>query len=199
MKKLVNPGRGSRAGVSRVLAVAACVSLRTPSASAQTLEQQCLRQLLTVRRVYVDQLGGGETAGQMRDMIIGSLLNSRLFLITENQDRADAVLRGSAEDMVFTDIHQSSDGITARAGVTSSSSRSIPGANFTVGQQESQRSAERRHEALASVRLVNKEGDVIWATTQESLGAKFRGSSADVAEKITRQLGEDFEKARKLQ
>ena len=49
------------------------------------------------------------------------------------------------------------------------------------------------------MRLVNKEGDVIWSTTQESLGAKFRGASADVAEKITAQLKDDFEKAKKLQ
>ena len=46
---------------------------------------------------------------------------------------------------------------------------------------------------MAAVRLVNKDGDVIWFTTQESLGAKFRGASADVAEKITAKLKEDFE------
>jgi hypothetical protein len=186
MKKLAGPAR-----VSLAILLAAVLP-------ADTLEEQCLRQLLAVRRVYVDRLGGGETAGQMRDMIIASLQNSRLFLITEKEERADAVMRGSAEDMVFTDIHQFNDGITARAGVTSSSSRSIPGANLSVGQHESQRTSERRHEAAAAVRLVNREGDVIWATTQESLGAKFRGSSADVADKITRQLGEDFERARKL-
>ena len=54
---------------------------------------------------------------------------------------------------------------------------------------------ERRHEAIAAVRLVNKDGDVIWATTQESLGAKFRGASADVADKITRALLADIERA----
>ena len=48
------------------------------------------------------------------------------------------------------------------------------------------------------MRLVGKDGDVIWATTQESQGAKFRGASADVAEKITAKLKEDFEKARNL-
>jgi hypothetical protein len=48
------------------------------------------------------------------------------------------------------------------------------------------------------VRLVNKDGDVIWATTQESLGAKFRGASTDVADKITAKLKEDFARARKL-
>ena len=57
---------------------------------------------------------------------------------------------------------------------------------------------ERKHEAVASVRLVNKDGDVIWSTTQESLGAKFKGSSADVADRITRQLVADYERARKL-
>jgi hypothetical protein len=46
---------------------------------------------------------------------------------------------------------------------------------------------------VAAVRLVNKDGDVIWFTTQESLGAKFRGARSDVAEKITAKLKEDFE------
>jgi hypothetical protein len=67
-----------------------------------------------------------------------------------------------------------------------------------VGEQESVRIAERKHEAVASVRLVNKDGDVIWSTTQESLGGKFRGASADVAGKVTRQLAEDFARAKKL-
>jgi hypothetical protein len=38
---------------------------------------------------------------------------------------------------------------------------------------------------------VSKDGDVIWATTQESQGAKFRGASADVADKVVRQLMAD--------
>jgi hypothetical protein len=65
-----------------------------------------------------------------------------------------------------------------------------------VGEQESTRIAERKHEATASVRLVSKDGDVLWSTTQESLGAKFRGASADVADKVTRQLLKDYDAAR---
>jgi hypothetical protein len=42
-----------------------------------------------------------------------------------------------------------------------------------AGESESSRSVERRHEANAAVRLVNKDGDVIWSTTQESMGASF--------------------------
>jgi hypothetical protein len=59
-------------------------------------------------------------------------------------------------------------------------------------------STERRHEASASVRLVNKDGDVIWSTTEESMGGKFRGASAEVAEKITGHLTDDYTRARKI-
>jgi hypothetical protein len=45
---------------------------------------------------------------------------------------------------------------------------------------------------------VNKDGDVIWSTTQESRGGKFLGSSADVADKVMKRLTEDYERARKL-
>jgi len=65
-----------------------------------------------------------------------------------------------------------------------------------VGENESTNIKERKHEALATVRLVNKDGDVIWSTTQESTGAKFRGASADVADKITKQLVADYERRR---
>jgi hypothetical protein len=161
-----------------------------------------LRQLLTLRRVYVDRLTGGETAAQMRDILISSIAGAQLFIMTDNPDRADATLRGAAEDLVFTDVHSSNDSINAHANIgtprTTAAQRSAT-AGLSVGENESERSAERRHEAIAAVRLVNKDGDVIWSTTQESQGAKFHGASADVADKITAKLKEDFEKARKLQ
>ncbi len=166
----------------------------------EAIEQNSLRQLLTVRRIYVDHLTGGETAAQMRDILISSLAAAKLFVLTENPDRADAVMRGAAEDLVFTEVHSSSDGINARAnfstGRSSSTSRG-QSAGIGVGENESEHSSERRHEALAAVRLLNKDGDVIWSTTEESLGAKFHGASADVADKITAKLKEDFEKARR--
>lgn len=167
-------------------------------------ERETLPQLLEIRRVFVERLSGGETAVQMRDMIISSLQRARLFVVTENPERADAVLKGSAEDLVFTDSYQSSDRIDARATVNnplSSSSSSSSRRNYAsvgVGDSESANIHQRKHEAVAAVRLVNKDGDVIWSTTQESLGAKFKGSSADVADKITKQLQADYERARKM-
>lgn len=189
--------------------VALLLLLAMPLAAAEPegdeFDRQTLAQLMKVRRIYIDRLSGGETAEQLRDLIIASLQKARIFIITENKDRADAVLRGSGEDIIFTDTFQSSDSLNMHgsAGVGSSSSRSTSarrGANLSVsaGENESTRIAERKHEAVAAVRLVSKEGDVIWSTSQESLGAKFRGASADVADKITRQLVEDYSRARRL-
>jgi len=176
------------------------------AADSAVIERDGLRQLLTVQRVYVDRLTGGETAAQMRDILISALDSAKLFVMTENQDRADFILRGAAEDLVFTDEHSSSDGIDMRASVGTGTGRtantrtsSSRGVGVGFGDNESDRSTERRHEAIAAVRLVNKDGDVVWSTTQESLGAKFRGASADVADKITARLKDDFEKAKKLQ
>jgi hypothetical protein len=169
---------------------------------AQSIEETELRQLLTLKRVYVDHLTGGETAAQMRDIIIGSLQESKLFILTENPDKADAVLHGAAEDLVYTETHSSSDGITARLNLGTSRGasgyRADQNGGLGIGENESDHSAQRRHEAMATVRLTNKDGDVIWSTTQESLGAKYHGASADVADKIASKLKDDFEKAHKI-
>ncbi len=163
-----------------------------------------LVRLLEIRRVFVDRLGGGEAAAQVRDMIISSLQASKLFVITENESRADAFLRGSAEDLIFTDTFASSDNVNARVYAGAGSDPDRTAANrrsrslgITVGEDESTRIAERKHEASASVRIVARDGDVIWSTTQESSGGKFRGAGADVADKITRQLVKDYEEAKR--
>ena len=109
--------------------------------------------------------------------------------------------------MIYTDVFESSDSVDIRGGASagSRSNRTTYSAggtnghsiNLGAGEHESENIKERKHEALATVRLVNKDGDVIWSTTQESNGAKFRGASADVAEKIARQLSADYERLRK--
>ena len=175
----------------------------TPVQQDSTIEENSLRQLLGVRRIYVDRLTGGETAAQMRDLLVSSLENAKLFVLTDNQERADAILRGGAEDLVFTDVHSSSEGINVRANVgtgrnaRTTNSQSAYG-GIGIGENESSRTQERKHEAVAAVRLVNKDGDVIWSTTQESQGGRFRRASTDVADRITKKLVEDYERAKKL-
>src|SRR5450755_2908188 len=111
-----------------VFALASGVTDPPPAATA--IEETGLRQLLTIRRIYVDHLTGGETAAQMRDILISSMAGSQLFILTENADRADATLRGAAEDLVFTDVHSSSDSINAHANLgTGRATASSRGAN----------------------------------------------------------------------
>ena len=165
------------------------------------VEPSEIDQLLCVKRIYVDKFDGDPTALQMRDMIISALQQTHLFIVTENESRADAFLRGSSEDLVFNEQHSSSEGVNAHVQASDGSS-AYKGGSFnksiggSLGENESNHSIERKHEATAAIRLVNKDGDVIWSTTQESQGGKFKGSMADVAEKITRKLADDVAKAR---
>lgn len=161
-----------------------------------------LERIVSVKKVYVEKFGGGDGSDQIRDMVIATLQRTNLFVLTENPERADTVLRGSAEDLVYTENYQSTEGITARLSPSGSGSSALSRsssrltAGVSIGDNETIHQQERKHEASASVRLVNRDGDVIWSTIQESQGAKFRSAAADVAERIGRQLAADFARIR---
>src|SRR5437588_9767137 len=121
--------------------------------SPAAIEETSLRQLRTVRRVFVDRITGGETAAQMREILISSLEATNLFVLTENQERADAFLRGGSEDPGFTEVHSSSHSLNAHANLslrsrsyTKNSSGQTTGRS--LGEGESQPSAQRRPEAI---------------------------------------------------
>src|SRR5271170_4535350 len=171
----------------------------------QTPEEEAAEHLGKVRRIYIAVLTGGDAALQIRDLLMTSLHNSKQFIITEDEDKADVTLKGAGDDDVFTDTFQSSDGINAHSQIGEASSASTRNyasnsqnhsGGLSIGENESRRTEERKHEAIATVRLVNKDGDVIWSATAESLGAKFMGASADVADKIAKRLVTDFKAAK---
>ncbi len=162
--------------------------------------------LAAVKRIYVDQLGGGKTSDQFRDMLIAAIQNSGLFALTENPERADATLKGSGDDLIFNETHNTSDslGVHASSGGGSSSrdlnSGTSSSSSLGLGVTDSETShvQERRHEATGSVRLVDRVGDILWSATQESNGGKYRGAMADVADKLVRQLTEQTRHMREL-
>lgn len=179
----------------------ACLILA--SADSPTPEDLSANELAKVRRIYIDILTGGDTALQIRDLLMTSLQNSKLFIITENEEKADAVLRGGGGDQVFTDSFRSSEGLnvhTQMGGGVNGNSRTTQSRymGLSVGENESRHTEERKHEAMVTVRLVNKDGDVIWSATAESLGGKFLGASADVADKIAKRLVNDYKEAKKM-
>lgn len=179
--------------------MAVCLVCIVEALTASPIESKDVAGALSrIQRVYVQKLGGGDTSEQMRDILIAALQNSGLFSITENEERADATIRGSSDDTTYFDEHHSSDTLGAhmQAGTGSGKNAHRYGGSGLT-ENESTSSKEQRHEATASVRLVGANGDVVWSTTQESSGAKFRGAMADVADKIVQRLTEDMQKARK--
>jgi hypothetical protein len=170
-------------------------------AGAQTPATATLAQ---VKRIYVAPLTGGAPADALRELIISGLDGTGLFVLTDNQDRADAILKGAADDRTFEDSFDSSEGVNTREnggkyGSGSTSYSKSGGGYLGLGGAltESHKIRERKHEAFATVRLCARDGDVIWSTTQESQGAKFRGASADVAAKIAHQIALDVDRQRR--
>lgn len=174
-------------------------ALRAQKSGAESTPQ--VTSLLEIKRIYIAPLIGGVGAASLRELIMASLDASKLFVMTDNPDRADAILKGAADDQAFTDTFDIDEGLAARQslGVGSGKTRTTTGgsAGLSIGDHESRHTKERKHEAYASVRLCNLDGDVLWSTTQESLGGKFRGASADVAAKVAHQLTIDMDRARR--
>ncbi len=188
--------------MSRAGLLLAAALLASAGEAQQTGANSAVTNLTEIKRIYVSELIGAN-ADELRELIIASLDSTKLFVLTDNIDRADAILKGAADDKAFTDTLDIQEGISARENLgkssASSSSYSKGGSygGISISDNQSHHSKERKHEAYASVRLCNKDGDVLWSTTQESPGAKFRGASADVAAKIARQLALDMQRERR--
>ncbi len=159
------------------------------------------QQLLRVKRIYVDSFGDDPQSKQIQAMVVASLGESKRFIVTENKARADAVLKGSGEEKTSQELHSYSE--STAAGGFGGASHSTPGyhsgaiAGRAAAISDSGTSTETVDRVSIAVRLVNSDGDVIWSTKQDSHGAKYKGATADVADKIVKQLTWAAERAEK--
>jgi hypothetical protein len=134
--------------------------------------------LIKVKRIYVESFGDDAISKEVQLMVVSSLAESKRFKVTENRERADATLKGVALEKSSQELHSYGESTAVRGSAIGDSSAHT----------------ETLRETTVSIRLVNPEGDVIWTNTQESKGAKYKGASADVAEKCVKQLLRDVEK-----
>ena len=170
--------------------------------SAPSADAELAGKVLKVRRIYVESFGDDKNSQILQAMVINSLAASKRFIITENKEKADAVLKGTAIEKTSQEVHAigESTAVAGAAGAVSGSanrsSASISGASVAhaAGIEDSQLTTETIDRAAVAVRLIAADGDLIWATTQESKGAKFKGASADVADKVVKQLLHDIER-----
>jgi curli biogenesis system outer membrane secretion channel CsgG len=166
--------------------------------------------LLKVKRIYVESFGDDAISKEMQSMIVSSLVETKRFKVTENRERADAILKGVALEKTSQELHAYGES-TAVGGASGGSHGEINGSVVNgngsmsgsssggfaarhAATSDSSVNTETINEARVAIRLVNPDGDVIWTSTQESKGAKYKGASADVAEKCVKQLLHDVEK-----
>jgi hypothetical protein len=184
-------------GIVLLLAAAVAVAAEEPL----SLADQQLQKLSGVRRLYMEELVG-EGAHAIRDLLAAAIHSRGLFVLVEDAASADAYVRGSAENLIYTDYQRYRSGINVRGSASSSQRESgesnFGSASFGVGDNEDTDRRERKHEALAAVRIVLNNGEVVWAAARESTGAKFRGAAADVAHGVADELEAAVTKARQL-
>lgn len=60
------------------------------------------------------------------------------------------------------------------------------------GSSERLFSIETLSRASVTLRLTNREGDIIWAYTQDSAGGKTKGAVSDAVDRAIRQLGREL-------
>lgn len=196
------------AGTLAVPPVSACAASQEPksdtrkgvdSAKEKGQETDTVRvrppatSLREVKRLCVEEFDGDANAPQLRAMLIDEVHRMGAFVITENPANADAYIRGFAEDLVYSETHSRDENATTRGSGSISTggyTRNRASASQSAGGSSSvrDRSETRRHEALLTVRIVNKDGDVLWSASAESRGGKFRSASADVADRIAETL-----------
>jgi curli biogenesis system outer membrane secretion channel CsgG len=208
---------------SAVQAPAPASAAPAPAAAESLTPEQ---RLVRVRRLYVESFGDDPISKQMQSMVVDSLMKTKRFVVTENRDRADAILKGTAVEQTSQELHafsESGAASTAVAGghaehssdvsgslhgssvngtgtVTGSVRGSARGSANSYGRsvgaavEDSQVTTETIDDARISVRLVDPDGDILWTTTQESTGAKYKGASADAADKVAKQLMRELER-----
>jgi hypothetical protein len=185
-------------------------SSSSSSAPAAKIDPELAAKLMSVKRVYVDTFGDDPISRQLQAMVINSLAESKRFIVTENKDKADAVLKGTGVEKTAQEFHAIAEGTsvaTAHGGEHGQISGQVSGGTGTISgssragfssqdmaTSDSQASTETVNDARIAVRLVATDGDVIWTTTKESKGAKYKGAAADVADQIVKQLLWDLDK-----
>jgi curli biogenesis system outer membrane secretion channel CsgG len=158
--------------------------------------------LAKVKRIYVDSFGDDPISKEMQSMIVSALVASKRFTVTENRNRADAVLKGVALEKTSQELHAYGDStaVGGAAGSQHGEVNAISGSSngsfvaHHAGISDSSVNTETIDRARVAIRLVNADGDVIWTTTQESKGAKYKGASADAADMCVKQLVRDVAK-----
>jgi CheY-like chemotaxis protein len=130
--------------------------------------------LSAIKTICPDRFSGDQfMAAQGRDLAISSIFALNRFVITENSRKADAFLRGSVAESA----------VSAHSRVLAASGAG----GRDAGASQSQSPAIQWLVSV-SLSLVNREGDMIWAVSQDSSGGRMRSALFDAVDRGVQQL-----------
>ncbi len=159
------------------------------------------RRMLEVRRVCIQRFGEDALGFQVQEMVIARLFEARRFTLTENCDNADFILKGTITERSDRAFRSESEGVgfDARASASESDRQGSVSASHTArgSSHESLASSEVKVQAAVTLRVVARDGEILWATSQESAGGKTKSAIGDAAERAVRRLLRDIERAEK--
>ena len=176
----------------------------SPAASAAA-EPAANPRLLEVKRICVERFGNDPLGVQAQEMVIAKLFESKRFSLTENCEKADYILKGSITERSDRASRSESEGIgflgssSARVSTGSGRDRETTAASSTArgNDYEALSSSEVKVQAAVTLRVVDREGEILWAASLESTGGKTKGAINDAAERAVRRLLRDIERAEK--
>jgi hypothetical protein len=191
--------------LAALLFVSSAASAQEKPKEAPPAEPATNPRLLQVKRVCVQNFGDDALGVQAREMVIARLFESKRFSLTENCEKADFVLKGAVTERNDRAFREESEGVGFGVGAAASDS-SGAGINRTGTSasasargdaRETLASSETKQHAAVTMRLVDKDGEILWAASLESTGGKTKGAIGDAAERAVRKFLRDLERAEK--
>jgi archaeosine-15-forming tRNA-guanine transglycosylase len=121
---------------------------------------QTVDSIKNVRSIFVDSLGREAGGDLIREKIIARLVKTGRIVVTEDPSQADAVLKGVGQ-------------------VSSRTYASTVNGNVT---------ADTRYSATAILRLLGRDGKILWMTEAKPGYFKYGSQSSAVADKVVKEL-----------
>lgn len=151
--------------------------------------------LAAIKRLCVEKFSGEPAEGtRARELAIASLFAARRFALNENCAKADAVLKGAVSLEREHRVRSESEGLDFSASVSGSEDSSRSATSARGGTSERLFSAEGVFHASVTLRIVDKEGEILWAHTEESKDGKVKSSLAQAVDRAVKQLLREIEK-----
>jgi hypothetical protein len=151
--------------------------------------------LSSIKKICAERFSGDEfRASQARELAISNLFALNRFIITEDCAKADAILRGSVTEDKGQKSRSEGDSAGYHRSALSATAGVLAADSVGVGGSENLSSSETQWQASITLRLVNRDGDVIWAISQDSSGGKTKTALSDAVERGVHQLARVFEK-----